>query len=155
MSSKKIKLTPEKIKELKEELSVLRTKGRRDISERLTDVQRDNKAEFEDPYGEVTEDRLYLEKRIKEIKEILSNSEKIEKGDTSKHSVQIGSTVTVGMESFQNSYQIVDPLEADPLNGKISIESPVGKALIGSSVGDIVQIETGGGISKLRILRIE
>jgi len=153
MPARKYKLTTAKIKELKKELAFLRTKGRSEISSRMEDIQRDIVEELEDPYADITEDLLYLEKRIKEIKDILKNVEEVR--EVGKNNiVTLGSKVKVGIETFENEYIIVDPIEADPLNGKISIESPVGKALLGARVGDTIEANVVGRKTQLRVLHI-
>lgn len=153
MQKKKYQLSSSKVKKLEEELEVLSVKGRKDISERLESMQHQTIDELDDPFAEISEDKFFLEKRIKEINEILQNVEITELNENSAE-VILGINVKVGFEGFEQVYQIVDPLEADPLNSKISVESPVGKALLGSKVGDTVDVRINGSIHKYRVLEI-
>jgi transcription elongation factor GreA len=153
MERKKYQLTATKVEDLKHELSLLSTKGRDEIAERFVNVQDQVIGELEDPFSSISEDKFFLEKRIAEIQEILENVEIVEEHHNNKI-VEIGSEVRVGQESFENVYTIVESIEADPLTGKISCESPVGKALLGAKLGDILEITTGPLKIKIRILEI-
>ena len=107
-------------------------------------------------FSDILEDKRFLEKRINEIKEILSNYEIVNKGKNGKTDVVvIGSVVTVGFESFEEDYTIVSALEANPLEKKISDESPIGKALIDAKVGDNVLVDTGVIKKEFRVLKIK
>lgn len=153
MQKKKYQLSSSKVRKLEEELEILSIKGRKDISERLESLQHQTIDELDDPFTEISEDKFFLEKRIKEINEILKNVEITEENEKSSK-VILGTNVRVGFEGFEQVYRIVDPLEADPLNSKISIESPVGKALLGSKVGDIINIQINNSVYKYRVLEI-
>jgi len=105
-------------------------------------------------YHKAKEDQGFLEGRIQEIEAILRTAVIIEK----KYSdvVTVGSTVTVQEADFDpETYYMVGAKEADPRNGKISNESPIGKALLDHKVGDVVEAETPGGKLKFKILKIE
>ena len=97
-----------------------------------------------------------MEARIKELETVLRNVEVIDESEMSLDKVHIGSTVKAHDKEFNEEviFQIVGSSEADPFNGKISDESPVGKALLEKSVGDIVKVETPGGESEFTILEI-
>lgn len=150
---KKYKITSVKKEELEKELAKLETKGRDEIADRLDFIRNQPTDEDDYPFVDVLDDKEYLEKRILEIKQILANSEII--NDKSKHTiVEVGSRVKVGFEGFEDEYMIVSSIEADPLIKKISEESPVGKALLGSKVGDTVDVQIGHVQKKFRVLHI-
>lgn len=150
---KKYKITSQKKAELEKELHKLETSGRDEIADRLDFIRQQPADEDDYPFVDVLDDKEYLEKRILEIKDILSNSEIIE--DESKHDkVEVGSKVKVGFEGFEDEYLIVSSVEADPLSKKISDESPVGQALVGAKVGDTVDVQIGHVQKKFRVLKI-
>ena len=106
-------------------------------------------------YHKAKEDQGFLEGRIQEIDAILRNTVIIEKTKSSGV-IFIGSHVTIQEEDFPpETYHLVGPTEADPRNGKISHESPIGKALMDKRVGDIAEADTPGGILKFKIIKIE
>jgi transcription elongation factor GreA len=151
---KKYKITAQKKEELEKELIRLETVGRRDIADKLDwlrDQVNDTEEEY-DPFLDALDDKNYLEKRISEIKAILINSEVVEHSNSKE--VEVGSTVTVGFEGFEEKYMIVSSIEADPMKKKISDESPVGKSLIGAKVGDDVEVRIGSVNKKFRIINI-
>lgn len=157
MKAKRYHLSKEKIQELKDELNDLETRGRQDISEKLSWLRQQPNNEEDNPFDELLEDKNFLEKRIFEIHEILMNSDEFEDTpeESEKKKVTVGSHVKVGFEHFEEEYVIVSSIEADPLRNKISDESPVGKSLLGASVGDIITVNTGALNRKFRILDIK
>ena len=147
-------LTPEGAAKLRAELMELTGPRREELSKRLRSaIQMGDLSENAD-YHKAKEDQAFLEGRIQEIEAVLRTAVIIEK----KHSdvVTIGSTITVQEADFDpETYYMVGAKEADPRNGKISNESPIGKALLDHKVGDVVEAETPGGKLKLKILKIE
>lgn len=153
MENSKYMLTKSKLEDLQKELASLETKGRQEIADYL-DWLRSQPNDLEDvTFSDVLDDKNFLEKRISELKEIINNVEILE-GDSREDIVQLGTTVKVGFEGYEEEYTIVSALEADPFNNKISDKSPVGEALIGSKVGDTITVETGPVKKKFRILNI-
>lgn len=150
---KKYKLSAKKKRELEKELKLLETKGREDVAARLDRMRQLPIDEEDYPFGDLLDDKNYLEKRIAELKDILNNCQVINEKE-SHDMVEIGSKVKVGFEGFEEIYLIVSSVEADPLNKKISDESPVGRALIGSRVGDKVIVDIGPVKKTFRILTI-
>ena len=154
MTQKQQYLTPEGEKKLKTELAELTGPKREELAQRLRSaIQMGDLSENAD-YHKAKEDQSFLEGRIQEIEAILRTATIIEK----KHSdtVTVGSKVTIQEESFDpETFDLVGAKEADPRNGKISNESPFGKALIDHKVGDVVEAETPGGKIKLKILKVE
>jgi transcription elongation factor GreA len=107
-------------------------------------------------YHKAKEDQGFLEGRIQEMEYLLNNAVIIEEKNVQRDSVEVGAHVTVQEEDFDpETYHLVGAREADPRNGRISNESPIGSALIGARVGDSVIAETPGGKVTLKILKIE
>jgi transcription elongation factor GreA len=148
-------LTPEGEAKLKAELEELKGTKREELSARLRSaIQMGDLSENAD-YHKAKEDQGFLEGRIQEIEAILRNSVIIEKTKSSGV-VTIGSHVTIQEESFDpETYHLVGPAEADPRKGKISHESPIGRALMDKKVGDVAEAETPGGKIKFKVTKIE
>jgi len=106
-------------------------------------------------YHKAKEDQGFLEGRIQEIEALLRNVVTIEK-NVDRTVVSVGNYVTIQEGSFpEETYHVVGAREADPRNGRISNESPIGRALMDHKIGDVVEAETPGGKIKLKILKIE
>lgn len=152
-------LTPEGLERLKKELNELRTEGRQRIAERLENAFADGQDdEFVDnaELEAARNEQSFLEGRIIELEEILGNYELIE--DNGPHdSVRVGDKITVVEEDYdeEERYHLVGAAEADPAEGRISNESPLGRALLGSQVGDVVSVNAPNGLIKFRITKIE
>jgi transcription elongation factor GreA len=147
-------LTPEGELKLKAELAELTGPRREELALRLRSaIQMGDLSENAD-YHKAKEDQAFLEGRIQEIEAVLRSAVIIEKtnGDT----VSVGSHVTVQEDNYDpEKYYLVGAKEADPRNGKISNESPIGQALMGHKAGETVEAETPGGKVKFKILKIE
>lgn len=147
-------LTPEGEAKLKAELAELTGHRREELAKRLRSaIQMGDLSENAD-YHKAKEDQAFLEGRIQEIEAVLRTAVIIEK----KHSdtVTVGSSVTIQEDNFSpETYHVVGAKEADPRNGKISNESPIGKALMDHKVGDLVETETPDGKISFKILKIE
>ena len=154
MTQQPIYLTPEGEKKLKAELVELTGPRREELSQRLRSaIQMGDLSENAD-YHKAKEDQGFLEGRIQEIEATLRMAVIIEK--TNSDVVTVGSLVTVQEDNFSpETYSIVGAKEADPRSGKISNESPIGRALMDHKVGDVVSAETPGGQIKFKILKIE
>jgi transcription elongation factor GreA len=149
-------LTSEGAARLKAELEELKGPKREEMAKRLrAAIQMGDLSENAD-YHKAKEDQGFMEGRIQELEYLLKNAIIVDVGEISKDTVQVGSCVTVqeGNEP-EEQYFMVGAKEADPRNGKISNESPIGKALMGGHVGDMVTATTPGGEIKLKILKIE
>jgi transcription elongation factor GreA len=148
-------LTPEGAAKLKQELDELKGPRRTELAKRLRSaIQMGDLSENAD-YHKAKEDQGFLEGRIQEIEHKLRNAVLIEAGGP-RGVVNIGSHVTIQeADSPPETYHVVGAQEADPRNGKISNESPIGKALIDHKVGEVVQAETPGGKIDFKILKIE
>lgn len=147
-------LTLEGETKLRAELAELTGPRREQLAQRLRSaIQMGDLSENAD-YHKAKEDQAFLEGRIQEIEAVLRTAVIIEKTRTDV--VTVGSHVTVQEEDFDpETYYLVGAKEADPRNGKISNESPIGHALIDHKVGDVVEAETPGGKLKFKILKIE
>jgi transcription elongation factor GreA len=148
-------LTPEGEAKLKAELEELKGPRRQELSVRLRSaIQMGDLSENAD-YHQAKEDQGFLEGRIQELERVLRNAVIIQKS-ASKGVVTVGSQVTIQEGSFPaETYHVVGAKEADPRNGKISNESPIGRALMDHKVGEVVEAETPAGKIKLKILKIE
>jgi transcription elongation factor GreA len=149
-------LTSEGKTRLKAELEELKGTARNELAKRLrAAIQMGDLSENAD-YHKAKEDQAFLEGRIQEMEYLLKNATIIEDTDRPKGLVAVGATVTVQEEDFEpETYYLVGAKEADPRNGRISNESPIGRALIGNKVGDVVSVQTPGGELRLKILKIE
>lgn len=135
-------LTDEGKKELEAELEEL--KGRRgDIADKIAEARDFGDLSENAEYDSAREEQGLLESRIAEIEDILLNAELIKAGKSSK--VSLGSKVELKTGKKTVVYTVVGPVEADPLEGKISNESPIGEALMGKKVGDSITISTPKG----------
>ena len=148
-------LTPAGEAKLIAELEIMKGPRREDLSKRLRSaIQMGDLSENAD-YHKAKEDQGFLEGRIQEIEAILRNSVII-KETHSKGVVTIGSHVTIQENDYDpETYHLVGPAEADPRNGKISHESPIGMALMDKKVGDVAETDTPGGKIKFKVIKIE
>jgi len=149
-------LTAEGAARLKEELIDLKGPQREALSIRLREaIQMGDLSENAD-YHKAKEDQAFLEGRIQELEYILGNAIIVEESNVKREVVFVGATVTIQEDDFEPEiFYIVGAKEADPRNGKISHESPFGRALMDHKVGDAVEAETPSGKVKLKILKIE
>ena len=147
-------LTPEGEAKLQAELTDLTGPRREELAQRLRSaIQMGDLSENAD-YHKAKEDQAFLEGRIQELESILRAAIIIEKkrGDV----VDVGTTVTIQEEGFDpETFYVVGAKEADPRNGRISNESPIGSALMGHKVGETVEAQTPGGKMNFKILKIE
>lgn len=145
-------LTQQGIDELKQEFTTL-TAQRKTIAERIKSARELGDLSENAEYQSARDDQDRLEARISEVDHILQNSELIKK-PKSNGKVVLGSTVTLKDGGKPLVYQVVGTMEADPLNGKISDESPIGKTLLGKAVGDKAEIKSPAGTHAYKILSI-
>ena len=154
--AKTIKITDDGLKKLQDELETLKTQGRADIAEKIKVARGYGDLSENSEYDEAKNEQAKIEARIVEIEAMLKNIEIIEDVKGKAKSVVIGVKVKVLDEEYNEEqlYRVVGSTEADPRSGKISDESPVGKALLGKKVGDEVIVEAPGGEFKLKIIDI-
>ncbi len=153
--AKTYKVTEDGLKKLQDELENLKTEGRADIAEKIKVARGYGDLSENSEYDEAKNEQAKIEARIVEIEAMLKNVEIISDVKGTK-SVVVGTKVTVFDQEFNEecTYMIVGSTEANPMEQKISDESPVGKALIGKKVGDEVLVEAPAGEIKLKILKI-
>ena len=156
MQTKQTLVTSDGLKKLKEELEYLKTTRRKEIADTIKVALSFGDLSENSEYDEAKNEQGALEKRIAEIEAMLVNVKVIEEHDIKTDAVGIGSKVKVYDESFGEEavYSIVGSTEADPMQNRISDESPVGRALLGAEEGDTVKAETPGGEIVLKILSI-
>ncbi|TSC82018.1 MAG: transcription elongation factor GreA [Parcubacteria group bacterium Gr01-1014_20] len=147
-------LTEHRLKELREELSELKTKKRGEIAERLKNAKDYGDLSENSEYTEAREEQARVEARIFELEDVLKRVAIIER-NTGSEEVKVGCLVTVRKDNQSHSYTIVGPNETEPEKGKISNESPLGKALMGHEVGDKINFKTPGGEVTYEISKIE
>ncbi|HWQ46056.1 MAG TPA: transcription elongation factor GreA, partial [Longilinea sp.] len=137
------------------ELDYLKGPAREELAKRLrAAIQQGDLSENAD-YSAAKEEQGFLEGRIQELEQLLGNVVIIDEAVKPKGEIVIGSTVTVQEDDFpSDTYYLVGPKEADPLNGRISYESPIGKALLGHKEGERVLVETPNGTLPLKIVKI-
>lgn len=151
--NKQYRLTEEGIAEFEAELKSLIAR-RGDVAEAIKTAREQGDLSENAEYQSARTEQERLEARVSEIEHILANSDVIKKpkGDNKVH---LGSTVKLkGSNNKDQTFQVVGTVEADPLNGKISDESPIGKALIGKSVGDVVEVAINSDI-EYKIAKID
>lgn len=156
LMNKQFILTDEGLRKLEEELEELKTVKRKEIAEKIKVALSFGDLSENSEYDEAKNDQAIAEARIAEIEAMLKNVKVINEDELSTEMIHVGSKITVKDIEFDEviNYRIVGSSEADPTNGKISDESPVGKGLLGHKVGEKVDIETPAGISTYEILDI-
>jgi transcription elongation factor GreA len=155
MTNQETFLTPEGYEKLEEELNYLKTVRRPEVAHAIHDAKMDGDVSENAGYEEAKRQQAFLEGRIITIEAMLQNAVIIESNGPSD-TVILGSQVTVLEEGFEpETYTIVGSAEANPGDGRISNESPLGKALMGHKVGHKVAFATPGGPVEMEILRIE
>lgn len=154
--AKAIKLTDEGLKKLQDELETLKTKGRTDIAEKIKVARGYGDLSENSEYDEAKNEQAKIEARILELENMLKNVEIIAEKKSATKTVTIGSKVKVLDVEFDEEleFRVVGSAEADPANGLISDESPVGKALLGAKAGQTVKAETPDGEVDFKIVAI-
>lgn len=149
-------LTSEGHRKLQEELEYLRTTKRLEMAERLHEAMEGGELIENAEYEAAKNEQAFVEGRIKELEIILATARVIDEKSVAADMVQVGSKVTIKEEgSSSETYTIVGAAEADPANGLISNESPLGKALLNHKKGDTVQVEAPGGSFIVKIMKLE
>lgn len=154
MDRKPVFLTAEGQKKAQAELDYLRGTRRAEVAERIQRAKElestANNAEYDDAKNE----QAFIEGRILTVEQLLKNASII-RAERSSDQVNLGSTVTlVSKGGEEEIYTIVGSLEADPLQGRVSNESPVGQALIGKRIGEEIEVKAPAGVRRLKVLRI-
>ena len=149
-------LTDEGLKKLEDELEQLKTITRKEVAEKIKVALSFGDLSENSEYDEAKNEQALVESRIAQIEAMLKNVKILDEHEISNDIVSVGSKVRLFDKEFDEEvvYQIVGSTEADPMQGKISDESPLGKFLLGHKVGDVVEVETPGGICLYEVLEI-
>jgi transcription elongation factor GreA len=148
-------LTQEGFDKLKEELAYLLTVKRPQIAEHIRIAKEDGDLSENAGYEAAKNEQAFVEGRIMFLESVLKSAEIIQ-NDQAADWVSLGCEVTVQEEGYEpESFQIVGSTEADPSQGRISNVSPLGQALMGKRVGEVVEVNTPGGLSAFTILGIQ
>ena len=153
---KEILLTQEGYQKLEDELDTLKTVRRREVADRIKVAISFGDISENAEYDEAKNEQAQVEERIIKLESMIRRAVIIDESNIDSNVVTIGSIVIVNDMDFEEEveYTIVGSAEADPYEGKISNESPVGRALLGRTIGDIVDVQVPDGVAKFEILEI-
>lgn len=155
--AKEYKLSAERLEELKKELTYLKTVKEKEVAELIKEARSFGDLSENSEYDEAKNEQGKLYSRIAEVENILANYVVIEENAEDTDVVGMGSKITVkdAATGEEETYQVVGSQEADPMNGRISEESPFGKALLGKAVGDIAVVEAPAGNIEYEVVAIQ
>ena len=150
-------LTSEGYQKLQEELEYLRTTRREEVAQRLHEAIEGGELLDNAELEAAKNEQAFLEGSIKELEILLATARVVDDSDVDKEVIQVGNKVTLQEEgsSATEEYEIVGAAEADPSAGKISNESPMGRALLGKRVGDRVQVDAPAGSYFVQVLKVD
>ena len=154
--TKQFVMTYEGVKKLEEELEYLKTVKRKEITEKIKVALGYGDLRENSEHDEAKNDQAFTEGRILQLENMLKNAIVVDESELPNDVVSVGTIVKVKDYDFDEEveYSIVGSAEADPMNFKISNESPVGSALVGKKVGDIVEVAVPDGVNKFEVLGI-
>lgn len=157
MEEKKNILTYEGLKKYEEELDHLKVVKRQEVAQKIKEARAQGDLSENAEYDAAKDEQRDIELRIEQIENILKNAEVVDEDEVDIKRIGIGCKVRILDMEFDEEieYKIVGSTEADSLKGKISNESPVGKALLGAKKNQVVQVETEAGLFKYKVLGIE
>lgn len=157
MEAKKSLLTYGGLQKLQEELHDLKVVKRKEVAGKIKEAREQGDLSENAEYDAAKDEQRDIEARIEEIEKILKNVEVVDEEEVDVDTANVGCTVKVYDEEFEEEieFKLVGSSEANSLQGKISNESPVGKALIGRGVGEEVDVETQAGTIRYKILEIQ
>ena len=147
-NTKQTILTDEGLKKLEEELEQLKTVTRKEVADKIKVALSFGDLSENSEYDEAKNEQALVESRIVQIEAMLKNVKILDEDELTNDIVSVGSKIKLFDKDFDEEvdYQIVGSTEADPMSGRISDESPVGQSLLGHKVGDVVEVETPGGV---------
>ena len=156
MEEKKNLLTFTGLKKLEEELHDLKVFKRKEVAGKIKEAREQGDLSENAEYDAAKDEQRDIEARIEEIEKILKNVEVVDEDEVDLDKISVGCRVKVYDIEFDEEmeFSLVGSSEANSLKGKISNESPVGKALIGAKVGDVVEVETQAGLIQYKVLEI-
>lgn len=147
-------LTQEGYDKLQDELNYLRSVKRKEVADRLHEAMDGGELIEDAEYEAAKNEQAFVEGRIQELEILLANARVIEE-NAKNETVQVGAKVTIQEDGQEpEEYTIVGPVEARPRNGRISNESPLGRALMDHRAGDTVKVEAPGGSFVIHILKV-
>ena len=157
MEEKKNLLTFTGLKKLEEELHDLKVVKRKEIAQKIKEAREQGDLSENAEYDAAKDEQRDIEARIEEIEKLLKNVEVVDEDEVDLDKISVGCKVKVYDVEFEEEmeFKIVGSTEANSLKGKISNESPVGMALIGAAVGDMVEVETQAGLIQYKVLEIQ
>ncbi len=156
-SNEEVLLTEDGYEELKDELKHLKEVKRKEVAEKIKIARDYGDISENAEYDEAKNEQAFVEGRIKKLENMLENARVVKKDEIDNHSVNLGNTVELKQLDTEEvyTYTLVGSAQADPLNNKISNESPIGSAVIDKSIGEEVEVETPQGETKYKILSID
>lgn len=152
--TEEIVLTSQGLKKLKSELENLKNNKRKEIAARISEAKEYGDVTENAEYEDAKNDQAFVEGRISELEYMIKNA-KIISSKACKDKVGIGCKVVISSDGAKETYQITGSNEADPAEGKISVDSPLGHALIDKVVGDVVKVSVPEGEKQFRIVEIK
>lgn len=157
MEEKKNILTYEGLRKYEDELHELKVVKRQEVAQKIKEAREQGDLSENAEYDAAKDEQRDIEARIEELEKILKNAEVVVEDEVDLDKINIGCVVKIFDVEYGEDleYKIVGSTEADSLKGKISNESPVGKALIGHKVGDVVEVETQMGLIQYRVMEIQ
>ena len=157
MQEKKNILTYEGLRKYEDELHELKVVKRQEVAQKIKEAREQGDLSENAEYDAAKDEQRDIEARIEELEKLLKNAEVVDEDEVELDKINIGCKVKVLDEEFNEEleYKIVGSAEANSLKGKISNESPVGKALMGHKVGDTVEVETQAGMIAYKVLEIQ
>ena len=157
MDAKKNFLTREGLEKYENELNELKVVKRQEVAQKIKEAREQGDLSENAEYDAAKDEQRDIEARIEELEKILKNAEVIDEEEVDTNVISIGCKIKILDMEFNEEveYKIVGSTEANSMGGKISNESPVGKALIGKRVGEIVDVETQVGVIQYKVLGIE
>ena len=157
MGEKKNLLTYAGLKKLEDELHELKVVRRKEVSEKIKEAREQGDLSENAEYDAAKDEQRDIEARIEEIEKILKNADVVDEEEVDLDKISVGCTVLLYDVEFEEEveYKIVGSTEANSLSGKISNESPLGKALLGKSVGDEIVVEAQAGTMEYKVLKID
>lgn len=155
--AKKNILTYEGLKKLEDELQDLKVVRRQEVAAKIREAREQGDLSENAEYDAAKDEQRDIEARIDEIEKILKNAEVVVEEEVDLDTINIGCKVKIKDLEYNDEleYKIVGSTEANSLKGKISNESPVGKALIGAKLGEVIEVETISGILRYEVLEIQ
>ncbi len=155
--AKKNILTYEGLKNLEQELEDLKLVRRKEVAQKIKEAREQGDLSENAEYDAAKDEQRDIEARIEEVEKILKNAEVVDEDEVDLGKISVGCKVKVKDLEFDDEleFRLVGSTEANSLENKISNESPVGQALIGGKVGDVVEVETPAGVMKYEILDIQ